>query len=178
MDSLVTQLRFYQACRYITEELGDDYGELAEPITHTATLVRGLNFTRLRLHGRIEGNVNKLCAQLEKSTPMKVESGNSNKKKRRSDYDSPHAAPVRRSCDLSIGSCDLSICKDTPTETPVEERRRRWSEEIRSSLSFGKDRSSIQCFSSSPSSSPFLIFDFNFPEPKPPSLLRFHRPIA
>nr|VDD26454.1 unnamed protein product [Brassica oleracea] len=72
-------------------------------VTHTATLVRGLNFTRLRLHGRIEGNVNKLCAQLEKSTPMKVESGNSNKKKRnsnkkkrRSDYDSPHAAPVRR----------------------------------------------------------------------------------
>ncbi|KAF3580161.1 hypothetical protein DY000_02028529 [Brassica cretica] len=86
-----------------------------------------------------------------------------------------------RSCDLSIGSCDLSICKDTPTETPVEERRRRWSEEIRSSLSFGKDRSSIQCFSSSPSSSPFSIFDFNFPnanEPKPPSLLRFHRPIT
>ncbi|CAN6802174.1 unnamed protein product, partial [Brassica oleracea] len=64
--------------------------------THTATLVCGLNFTRLRLHGRIEGNVNKLCAQLEKSTPMKVESGNSNKRKRRSDYDSPHAAPVRR----------------------------------------------------------------------------------
>ncbi|KAL0677838.1 hypothetical protein Bca4012_005819 [Brassica carinata] len=28
--------------------------------------------------------------------PIKVESGNSNKKKRRSDYDSPHAAPVRR----------------------------------------------------------------------------------
>ncbi|KAG2283812.1 hypothetical protein Bca52824_055032 [Brassica carinata] len=70
--------------------------EFQETTTHTATLVRGLNFTRLRLHGRIEGNVNKLCAQLEKSTPMKVESGNSNKKKRRSDYDSPHAAPVRR----------------------------------------------------------------------------------
>ncbi|KAG2293237.1 hypothetical protein Bca52824_039906 [Brassica carinata] len=64
--------------------------------THTATLVCGLNFTRLRLHGRIEGNVNELCAQLEKSRPIKVESGNSNKKKRRSDYDSPHAAPVRR----------------------------------------------------------------------------------
>ncbi|KAH0873598.1 hypothetical protein HID58_070960, partial [Brassica napus] len=64
--------------------------------THTATLVRGLNFTLLRLHGRIEGNVDKLCAQLEKSRPIKVESGNSNKKKRISDYDSPHAAPVRR----------------------------------------------------------------------------------
>ncbi|CAN6893300.1 unnamed protein product, partial [Brassica oleracea] len=64
--------------------------------THTATLVRGLNFTCLRLHGRIEGNVNELCAQLEKSRPIKVESGNSNKEKRRSDYDSPHAAPVRR----------------------------------------------------------------------------------
>ncbi|KAH0862755.1 hypothetical protein HID58_079966 [Brassica napus] len=64
--------------------------------THTATLVPGLNFTCLRLHGRIEGNVNELCAQLEKSRPIKVESGNSNKKKRRSDYDSPHAAPVRR----------------------------------------------------------------------------------
>ncbi|WZZ78551.1 hypothetical protein YC2023_099123 [Brassica napus] len=68
----------------------------ATEITHTATLVPGLNFTCLRLHGRIEGNVNELCAQLEKSRPIKVESGNSNKKKRRSDYDSPHAAPVRR----------------------------------------------------------------------------------
>ncbi|CAN6814632.1 unnamed protein product [Brassica oleracea] len=69
---------------------------MIQTITHTATLVCGLNFTRLRLHGRIEGNVNELCAQLEKSRPIKVESGNSNKKKRRSDYDSPHAAPVRR----------------------------------------------------------------------------------
>uniref|UniRef100_A0A0D3BKT4 Uncharacterized protein n=1 Tax=Brassica oleracea var. oleracea TaxID=109376 RepID=A0A0D3BKT4_BRAOL len=68
--------------------------------THTATLVRGLNFTCLRLHGRIEGNVNELCAQLEKSRPIKVEFGNSNKKKRRSDYDSPHAAPVRRRKDV------------------------------------------------------------------------------
>ncbi|KAH0896046.1 hypothetical protein HID58_012227, partial [Brassica napus] len=55
----------------------------------SATLVRGLNFTRLRLHGWIEGNINKLCDQLKKSSPIKVESGNSNTKKRRSDYDSP-----------------------------------------------------------------------------------------
>ncbi|KAH0865847.1 hypothetical protein HID58_083058, partial [Brassica napus] len=54
----------------------------------SATLVRGFNFTRLRLHGRIEGNVNKLCDQLKKSSPIKIESGNSNTKKRRSDYDS------------------------------------------------------------------------------------------
>lgn len=54
----------------------------------SATLVRGLNFTRLRLHGQIEGNVNKLCDQLKKSSPIKIESGNSNTKKRRSDYDS------------------------------------------------------------------------------------------
>ncbi|KAG5406633.1 hypothetical protein IGI04_012752 [Brassica rapa subsp. trilocularis] len=55
----------------------------------SATLVCGLNFTRLRLHGWIEGNINKLCDQLKKSSPIKVESGNSNTKKRRSDYDSP-----------------------------------------------------------------------------------------
>ncbi|CDY52985.1 BnaCnng23970D, partial [Brassica napus] len=48
--------------------------------THTATLGRSLNFTRLRLHGRIEGNVNELCAQLEKSRPIKVESGNSTRR--------------------------------------------------------------------------------------------------
>lgn len=54
----------------------------------SATLVCGLNLTRLRLHGRIEENVNKLCDQLKKSSPIKIESGNSNTKKRRSDYDS------------------------------------------------------------------------------------------
>ncbi|KAL1203162.1 hypothetical protein V5N11_015397 [Cardamine amara subsp. amara] len=60
----------------------------------------GLNFTRLRLQGRIEGNVNKLRAQLEKSTPVKLESGISDKKKKkkkkkkRSGFESPPAAPI------------------------------------------------------------------------------------
>ncbi|KAG2319352.1 hypothetical protein Bca4012_054395 [Brassica carinata] len=75
----------------------------------------GLNFTRLRLQGRIEGNVDKLRAQLEKSTPTKVESGSSDKKKKkRSDYDSdsdsPPAAPVavkrRRYIDLNDDGVD------------------------------------------------------------------------
>ncbi|CAN6988040.1 hypothetical protein IGI04_001791 [Brassica rapa subsp. trilocularis] len=55
----------------------------------------GLNFTRLRLQGRIEGNVDKLRAQLEKSSPLKKRSG----------FDSPPAAPVavkrRRYIDLN-----------------------------------------------------------------------------
>ncbi|CAH8318009.1 unnamed protein product [Eruca vesicaria subsp. sativa] len=55
----------------------------------------GLNFTRLRLQGRIEGNVDKLRAQLEKSSPVKKRSG----------FDSPPAAPVavkrRRFIDLN-----------------------------------------------------------------------------
>ncbi|KAG2239799.1 hypothetical protein Bca4012_022898 [Brassica carinata] len=55
----------------------------------------GLNFTRFRLQGRIEGNVDKLRAQLEKSSPLK----------KRSDFDSPPAAPVavkrRRYIDLN-----------------------------------------------------------------------------
>ncbi|CAN6915494.1 unnamed protein product [Brassica oleracea] len=55
----------------------------------------GLNFTRLRLQGRIEGNVDKLRAQLEKSSPLK----------KRSRFDSPPAAPVavkrRRYIDLN-----------------------------------------------------------------------------
>ncbi|XP_009109101.1 uncharacterized protein LOC103834767 [Brassica rapa] len=86
----------------------------------------GLNFTRLRLQGRIEGNVDKLRAQLEKSTPTKLESGNSDvKKKKRSDYDydSPPAAPVavkrRRYIDLNaddgdeeeIGSGDEGVAR-------------------------------------------------------------------
>ncbi|CDY25249.1 BnaA02g22070D [Brassica napus] len=87
----------------------------------------GLNFTRLRLQGRIEGNVDKLRAQLEKSTPTKLESGDSDKKKKRSDYDydydSPPAAPVavkrRRYIDLNaddgddeeIGSGDEGVAR-------------------------------------------------------------------
>ncbi|KAJ0251561.1 hypothetical protein HA466_0125000 [Hirschfeldia incana] len=55
----------------------------------------GLNFTRLRLQGRIEGNVDKLRTQLEKSSPVKKRSG----------FDSPPAAPVavkrRRYIDLN-----------------------------------------------------------------------------
>ena len=53
---------------------------------HIHTLVLGLNFTRLRLQGRIEGNVNSSVL---------------NSRNLRSDYDSPHAAPVSvkgRSC--------------------------------------------------------------------------------
>ncbi|XP_010447998.1 PREDICTED: uncharacterized protein LOC104730521 [Camelina sativa] len=66
----------------------------------------GLNFTRLRLQGRIEGNVNKLRAQLEKSTPVKLESGISErKKKKRSGSESPPPPPVvvkrRRYLDLN-----------------------------------------------------------------------------
>ncbi|CAN7014861.1 hypothetical protein IGI04_013340 [Brassica rapa subsp. trilocularis] len=61
----------------------------------------GLNFTRLRLQGRIEGDVDKLRAQLEDSSP-----GDSEKKKKRSSCDSPPpAAPVavkrRRYVDLN-----------------------------------------------------------------------------
>ncbi|KAJ4913466.1 Uncharacterized protein Rs2_08087 [Raphanus sativus] len=55
----------------------------------------GLNFTRLRLQGRIEGNVDKLRAQLDNSSPLKKRSG----------FDSPPAAPValkrRRYIDLN-----------------------------------------------------------------------------
>nr|VDD55524.1 unnamed protein product [Brassica oleracea] len=76
----------------------------------------GLNFTRLRLQGRIEGNVDKLRAQLEKSTPTN-ESGDSDKMKKRSDsdsdYDSPPAAPVavkrRRYIDLNADDDDEQI---------------------------------------------------------------------
>ncbi|KAJ4880465.1 Uncharacterized protein Rs2_37520 [Raphanus sativus] len=85
----------------------------------------GLNFTRLRLQGRIEGNVDKLRAQLEKSTPTKLESGSSDKKRRSgydSDSDSPPAAPVavkrRRYIDLNddadeeeIGSEDEGVAR-------------------------------------------------------------------
>ncbi|CAA7050156.1 unnamed protein product [Microthlaspi erraticum] len=82
----------------------------------------GLNFTRLRLQGRIEGNCNKLRAQLEKSTPVKLESGHSEKKKKRSGYDSPPAAPIavkrRRFIDLNdeddeeeIGSEDEGVAR-------------------------------------------------------------------
>ncbi|CAH8314540.1 unnamed protein product [Eruca vesicaria subsp. sativa] len=86
----------------------------------------GLNFTRLRLQGRIEGNVDKLRAQLENSTPVKIESGDSDRKKRRSehDFDSPPAAPVavkrRRYIDLNddvddeeegIGSEDEGVAR-------------------------------------------------------------------
>ncbi|KAJ0250923.1 hypothetical protein HA466_0133410 [Hirschfeldia incana] len=85
----------------------------------------GLNFTRLRLQGRIEGNVDKLRAQLEKSTPTKLESGDSSdQKKKRSDYDSdsPPAAPVavkrRKYIDLNddvdeeeIGSEDEGVAR-------------------------------------------------------------------
>uniref|UniRef100_A0A1J3EKE5 Uncharacterized protein n=2 Tax=Noccaea caerulescens TaxID=107243 RepID=A0A1J3EKE5_NOCCA len=84
----------------------------------------GLNFTRLRLQGRIEGNVNKLRAQLEKSTPVKLESGISekNNKKKRSGYESPPAAPIamkrRRFIDLNdddeeeeVGSEDEGVAR-------------------------------------------------------------------
>ncbi|CAN6880105.1 unnamed protein product [Brassica oleracea] len=60
----------------------------------------GLNFTRLRLQGRIEGNVEKLRAQLEDSSP-----GDSEKKKRSGCDSTPPAAPVavkrRRYVDLN-----------------------------------------------------------------------------
>ncbi|CAF2029249.1 uncharacterized protein LOC106376251 [Brassica napus] len=60
----------------------------------------GLNFTRLRLQGRIEGNVEKLRAQLEDSSP-----GDSEKKKRSGCDSPPPAAPVavkrRRYVDLN-----------------------------------------------------------------------------
>lgn len=77
----------------------------------------GLNFTRLRLQGRIEGNVNKLRAQLEKSTPVKLESGSSDKMKKkktkkRSVSESPPAAPIavkrRRYLDLNDSDDDGS----------------------------------------------------------------------
>ncbi|KAG7622108.1 unnamed protein product [Arabidopsis thaliana] len=78
----------------------------------------GLNFTRLRLQGRIEGNVNKLRAQLEKSTPVKLESG---RKKKRSGSESPPSAPIvvkrRRYLDLNdsddeeVGSEDEGVVR-------------------------------------------------------------------
>ncbi|ESQ54424.1 hypothetical protein EUTSA_v10027270mg [Eutrema salsugineum] len=83
----------------------------------------GLNFTRLRLQGRIEGNVNKLRAQLEKSSPVKLESGSSEKKKtKRSGYDSPPATPIavkrRKFLDLNddddgeeVGSEDEGVAR-------------------------------------------------------------------
>ncbi|KAG2263017.1 hypothetical protein Bca4012_015313 [Brassica carinata] len=49
----------------------------------------GLNFTRLRLQGRIEGNVEKLRAQLKSSSP-----GDSEKKRSGCDSLPPAAAPV------------------------------------------------------------------------------------
>ncbi|CAH8388637.1 unnamed protein product [Eruca vesicaria subsp. sativa] len=62
----------------------------------------GLNFTRLRLQGRIEGNVEKLRAQLEDSSPV---SDKHKKKRSGCDSDSPPAAPVvvkrRRFIDLN-----------------------------------------------------------------------------
>ncbi|KAF8090770.1 hypothetical protein N665_0468s0046 [Sinapis alba] len=62
----------------------------------------GLNFTRLRLQGRIEGNVDKLRAQLENSSPEDSEKKN---KKRSGCEDSPPASPVavkrRRYLDLN-----------------------------------------------------------------------------
>ena len=73
----------------------------------------GLNFTRLRLQGRIEGSVDKLRAQLEDSSP-----GDSEKK--RSGFDSSPAAPVavkrRRYVDLNddedeIGSGDEGVAR-------------------------------------------------------------------
>lgn len=70
----------------------------------------GLNFTRLRLQGRIEGNVNKLRAQLEKSSPVKLESG---RKKKRSGSESPPAAPIvlkrRRYLDLNDSDDDDEV---------------------------------------------------------------------
>ncbi|CAH8275067.1 unnamed protein product [Arabidopsis lyrata] len=74
----------------------------------------GLNFTRLRLQGRIEGNVNKLRAQLEKSSPVKLESGISErKKKKRSGSESPPAAPIvlkrRRYLDLNDSDDDEEV---------------------------------------------------------------------
>ncbi|EFH45769.1 hypothetical protein ARALYDRAFT_491941, partial [Arabidopsis lyrata subsp. lyrata] len=70
----------------------------------------GLNFTRLRLQGRIEGNVNKLRAQLEKSSPVKLESG---MKKKRSGSESPPAAPIvlkrRRYLDLNDSDDDEEV---------------------------------------------------------------------
>ncbi|CAE6171835.1 unnamed protein product [Arabidopsis arenosa] len=82
----------------------------------------GLNFTRLRLQGRIEGNVNKLRAQLEKSSPVKLESGISEKKKKkRSGSESPPSAPIvvkrRRYLDLNdsddeeVGSEDEGVVR-------------------------------------------------------------------
>ncbi|KAG7541164.1 hypothetical protein ISN45_Aa07g012940 [Arabidopsis thaliana x Arabidopsis arenosa] len=83
----------------------------------------GLNFTRLRLQGRIEGNVNKLRAQLEKSSPVKLESGISERKKKRSGSESPPppAAPIvlkrRRYLDLNdsddeeVGSEDEGVVR-------------------------------------------------------------------
>lgn len=83
----------------------------------------GLNFARLRLQGRIEGNVNKLRAQLEKSSRVKLESGSSERKKKRSGYESPPAAPIavkrRRFLDLNdsdddddeIGSEDEGVAR-------------------------------------------------------------------
>ncbi|KAL0659924.1 hypothetical protein Bca4012_080509 [Brassica carinata] len=77
----------------------------------------GLNFTRLRLQGRIEGNVEKLRAQLEDSSPGDSEKKN---KKKRSGCDStPPAAPVavkrRRYVDLNdedeIGSGDEGVVR-------------------------------------------------------------------
>lgn len=73
----------------------------------------GLNFTRLRLQGRIEGNVNKLRAQLEKSSPVKLESGISERKKKRSGSESPPAAPIvlkrRRYLDLNDSDDDEEV---------------------------------------------------------------------
>ncbi|KFK35899.1 hypothetical protein AALP_AA4G050900 [Arabis alpina] len=82
----------------------------------------GLNFTRLRLQGRIEGNVNKLRAQLEHSTPVKLESEKKKKKTtKRSGSESPPSTPIvvkrrRRYLDLidddeEIGSEDEGVAR-------------------------------------------------------------------
>ncbi|EOA17807.1 hypothetical protein CARUB_v10006205mg [Capsella rubella] len=83
----------------------------------------GLNFTRLRLQGRIEGNVNKLRAQLEKCSPVKLESASSERKKnkKRSGSESPPPAPIvvkrRRYLDLNdsddegVGSEDEGVVR-------------------------------------------------------------------
>ncbi|KAL0726760.1 hypothetical protein Bca4012_022853 [Brassica carinata] len=78
----------------------------------------GLNFTRLRLQGRIEGNVDKLRAQLEKSSPLK----------KRSCFHSPPAAPVavkrRRYIDLNDDA------DDEEAEIGVASIRRKLSDDF------------------------------------------------
>ncbi|CAN8326256.1 unnamed protein product [Cochlearia groenlandica] len=91
----------------------------------------GLNFTRLRLQGRIEGNVNKLRAQLEKSSPVKLESEISDdkkekKKKKRSGFDSPPPAPiaVKRRRYLALNDDDEEEIGSDDDEGMVRIRRK------------------------------------------------------